>query len=78
MASFPTFFAHRFARGLWLLGLLLTAAFGARAADDFLEPEKAFRFAARALDERTVEVSFAVAPGYYLYRERFAVTAEGA
>jgi thiol:disulfide interchange protein DsbD len=78
MASFPTFFAHRFARGLWLLGLLLTAAFGARAADDFLEPEKAFRFTVRSLDERTVEVSFAVAPGYYLYRERFAVTAEGA
>ena len=78
MASLPTPSVHRFARALWLLGLLLAAAFGARAADDFLEPEKAFRFAARALDERTVEVSFKVAPGYYLYRERFIVAAEGA
>lgn len=38
---------------------------------DLLEPEKAFRMSTRALDDRTVEVSFAIAPGYYLYRERF-------
>lgn len=46
----------------------------ARAADqdDFLAPEQAFRFAARTIDARTVEVRFDVAPGYYLYRERFA------
>ena len=47
------------------------------AADDLLEPEKAFRFSARALDD-AVEVQFAIADGYYLYRERFKFAAEGA
>jgi thiol:disulfide interchange protein DsbD len=45
--------------------------------DDLLEPEKAFRFAARALDASTVEVSFDIAGGYYMYRERFKFAAEG-
>jgi thiol:disulfide interchange protein DsbD len=47
------------------------------AADDLLEPEKAFRFSARALDGATVEVTFAIADGYYMYRERFKFAAEG-
>ncbi len=50
----------------------------APAAEDFLPPEQAFRFEARALDERTVEVGFRVADGYYLYREQFKFAAEGA
>ena len=48
---------------------------GANCAE-LLEPEKAFRMTARALDARTVEVSFAIAEGYYMYRERFRFTAE--
>ena len=32
----------------------------------------------RAADARTVEVVFEVAPGYYLYDEQFAFTADGA
>ena len=40
-------------------------------AGELLEPEKAFRFSVRALDERSVEVRFAIADGYYMYRERF-------
>ena len=47
------------------------------AADDLLEPEKAFRFSARTLDPATVEVSFVIADGYYMYRERFKFAAEG-
>jgi thiol:disulfide interchange protein DsbD len=47
------------------------------AADNLLEPEKAFRFSARTLDASTVEVSFAIADGYYMYRERFKFAAEG-
>ena len=43
---------------------------------DLLEPDKAFRMSTRAIDERSVEVSFAIAPGYYLYRERFKFEAE--
>jgi thiol:disulfide interchange protein DsbD len=51
----------------------------ARAADDeFLEPEKAFQFSARAADAKSVEVDFQVAPGYYLYREQFKFAASGA
>ena len=66
--------------------LLLAFALAAPAAaqlklgggsDNLLEPEKAFRFSARALDASTVEVTFAIASGYYMYRERFKFTAEG-
>jgi thiol:disulfide interchange protein DsbD len=48
----------------------------ARAQVKLLPTEEAFRFAARALDTRTVEASFAVADGYYLYRDklRFSTT----
>jgi thiol:disulfide interchange protein DsbD len=44
--------------------------FGGSAAE-LLEPEKAFAMSARALDARTVQVRFAIADGYYLYRDRF-------
>jgi thioredoxin:protein disulfide reductase len=50
----------------------------ALAADDFLPPDVAFKSTARVLDERTVEVEFQVAPGYYLYREQFKFDATGA
>ena len=48
------------------------------STDNLLEPEKAFRFSARALDASSVEVRFDIAPGYYLYRERFRFAADGA
>jgi thioredoxin:protein disulfide reductase len=66
--------------------LLLLLAFAAAApaaelklggADNLLEPEKAFRFSARTLDASTLEVTFAIASGYYMYRERFKFAAEG-
>jgi thioredoxin:protein disulfide reductase len=47
------------------------------SADNLLEPEKAFRFSARVLDASLVEVSFAIADGYYMYRERFQFSAAG-
>jgi thiol:disulfide interchange protein DsbD len=67
----------------WLLAVLALAIalFAARASaaeDQFLEPEKAFQFSARAADERHVEVRFQIAPGYYLYRERLSVAAPDA
>jgi thiol:disulfide interchange protein DsbD len=58
--------------------LLLAGAQAGRAAEDFLESEQAFKVSARALDDKTVEVSFTVAPGYYLYREQFKFVANGA
>ena len=47
------------------------------SADDLLEPEKAFRFSARVLDDAVVEVQFAIADGYYMYRDRFRFSAQG-
>jgi len=71
-------------RGLFPLLLALALALPALAqlklgggTDNLLEPEKAFRFSARTLDASTLEVSFAIAEGYYLYRERFKFAAEG-
>lgn len=64
-----------------LLATALLAPLPAVAADPaLLPPEEAFRFSARALDERTIEARFAVADGYYLYRDkmRFAVTPDAA
>lgn len=52
-----------------LVAIAMLAASHARAA--FLEPEQAFRFSAKAIDARTLEVRYAIADGYYLYRERF-------
>ncbi len=60
-----------------LLSLVLALAAASAQASlfgsspDLLQPEKAFSFSARSPDERSVEVRFAIAPGYYLYRERF-------
>ncbi|HEX4798756.1 MAG TPA: protein-disulfide reductase DsbD [Burkholderiales bacterium] len=68
-------------RRLLLLALLfvsvLRLAHGANT-DELLEPDKAFRFSARALDAGTAEVRYTIADGYYLYRERFRFAAEPA
>jgi thiol:disulfide interchange protein DsbD len=62
---------------LLILLALLVGAHGATAAE-LLEPEQAFRFSARPLDNGEVEVRFAIADGYYLYRDRLRFSAEGA
>lgn len=46
-------------------------------AQDLLEPEKAFRMSARALDATNLEIRFAIADGYYMYREKFRFALEG-
>ena len=56
--------------------VLASPALRAAGSDDLLEPDKAFRFSARALDAATIEVSYRIADGYYLYRERFRFAAE--
>jgi thiol:disulfide interchange protein DsbD len=62
-----------------LIALLLVSAPAVRAAsDELLEPDKAFRFSARALDSGTAEIRFRIADGYYLYRDRFRFAAEAA
>ncbi|MBY0469017.1 MAG: protein-disulfide reductase DsbD N-terminal domain-containing protein [Burkholderiaceae bacterium] len=56
----------------WLLTLQGLCGTVAAVAEDFLPPEQAFRFGARAVDAHQVEVVFTVADGYYLYRDRYA------
>ncbi len=58
-------------------GLALAGATVASAADSkLLPPEQAFRFSARAQDDRTLEARFVVADGYYLYREKLTFAVE--
>ena len=61
---------------LWLA--LAAPAFAQlfKKADELLEPEKAFRFSARALDG-AIEVKFVIADGYYMYRDKFRFSAQG-
>ncbi|CAG4919591.1 Thiol:disulfide interchange protein DsbD [Paraburkholderia gardini] len=70
--------SNRLARGplravAMSLLLLFVVAFGrpAVAADDFLDPDVAFKFSATE-QPGEVDVHYKVADGYYMYRERFA------
>ena len=50
-----------------------------KATDDALLPaEQAFRFFATVKDANTLHVSWEIAPGYYLYREKIALELTGA
>jgi thioredoxin:protein disulfide reductase len=52
--------------------LLLALSSAARGAEpELLEPDKAFRFSAQLKDARSIEVNYRIAPGYYLYRDKF-------
>ncbi|HRP27961.1 MAG TPA: protein-disulfide reductase DsbD [Burkholderiaceae bacterium] len=62
---------------LLLLAILLAACGLARGEDTFLEPERAFVLSGRAIDARQVEIRFDIAPGYYLYGDKFHFAAEG-
>jgi thiol:disulfide interchange protein DsbD len=48
----------------------------AKAQADLLLPERAFAFSVQALDDKSVEARFAVADGYYLYREKLKFSVE--
>ncbi|MEN2675832.1 protein-disulfide reductase DsbD [Herbaspirillum huttiense] len=61
---------------LALLGLLVAKA--AKAAEDYLPPEQAFQLTGRMVDAQTLELSYRIADGYYMYRDRFHFSAEGA
>ncbi|MFZ3175887.1 MAG: protein-disulfide reductase DsbD N-terminal domain-containing protein, partial [Thiobacillus sp.] len=69
-----------------MLGALsaLSALWGALAffpvahAEEFLDPEVAFKFSARALDANTLEARWQIADGYYMYRDKFQFEAAGA
>ncbi len=63
--------------GVCALTLGLGVSTWATAAE-FLPPDQAFRLQAQVQDGRTLALDWQIAPGYYLYRERTAVTAEPA
>jgi thiol:disulfide interchange protein DsbD len=50
---------------------LLAAPLLQARADDFLDPEQAFRLSVKPLDAQTAESCFEIAPGYYMYRDQF-------
>lgn len=59
--------------------LLLALCSPGRAADpELLEPDKAFRFSASAIAPDLIEVRYRIAPGYYLYRDKFQFSASAA
>ena len=43
-----------------------------------LDPDAAFKLSARMKDEKIAELTYDIAPGYYMYRDRFRFAAEGA
>jgi thiol:disulfide interchange protein DsbD len=72
--------AHVAARWCGLVAMWCTCVVAALpGTTELLEPERAFALSARAIDPSTVEVSYAIAPGYYLYRDKlkFAVDPGG-
>ena len=54
-----------------LLVLVMPAAFALDSVDqDLLKPDQAFRFSADIVDPATIRVTWDIADGYYLYRDR--------
>ncbi len=54
------------------------AQFPVAHAEEFLDPEVAFKFSARALDADTLEARWQIADGYYMYRDKFRFEVAGA
>jgi thioredoxin:protein disulfide reductase len=52
-----------------IVSLLLTSF--AQAEQDYLKPEDAFQFSASMIDAKTIAISYVIADGYYMYRDRF-------
>ncbi|MFC7298378.1 protein-disulfide reductase DsbD [Herminiimonas aquatilis] len=65
-------------RAIALCVVLVGLPFTAHAEEDFLAPEVAFKFSAQMADAQTIAVTYAIADGYYMYRERFAFKASNA
>jgi thiol:disulfide interchange protein DsbD len=59
------------------LFLLFSLFISLAQAEEFLDPAVAFKPSARALDGQTIEISYDIAKGYYLYRDKFRFAVEG-
>lgn len=60
-----------------ILFLLFSLLVSLAHADEFLDPAVAFKPSVRALDGQTLEVSYEIAKGYYLYRDKFRFAIDG-
>jgi len=60
-----------------VLSILLLFASTVKA-EDFLEPEKAFKVKAQMIGKDQVRITYTIADAYYLYRERLKFAAQGA
>ena len=58
--------------------LLLLALGGFARAEEPLPPDQAFRFTARVIDSSTIEARWKIVDGYYMYRDKFKFTLDGA
>ena len=47
-------------------------------ADDFLDPEQAFKVDVQLTGDREFQLNFTIAPGYYMYRDQFKLEPAGA
>lgn len=56
---------------LGALTLLFVGVALAAPEDELLEPDKAFALTTRVVDGKTLEASWKIAPGYYMYRDKF-------
>ncbi|MCC6069381.1 protein-disulfide reductase DsbD [Massilia sp. GCM10020059] len=77
LPSLRPFAVQAFALVLLAFSLLFAAA-TARAEEEFLDPNVAFKFSARMADPQTIAVTYEIADKYYMYREPFAFSATGA
>lgn len=68
----PLALMRRLMPALFLL-MALTASLvsGLARADDFLDPEQAFKVDVQLVGDREFQVNFTIAPGYYMYRDQF-------
>jgi thiol:disulfide interchange protein DsbD len=66
----------------WLAALSLLALGSAQqlavAADEFLDPQDAFKLSVQATDAQHIAMHFVIAPGYYLYREKLNIETQPA
>lgn len=75
MPDLPDRFRSALRAALAALVLLCGVAWPAHAAEEFLQPEQAFRLEVTKASADGLQLTWSIAPGYYLYRDRIAVTA---
>jgi thiol:disulfide interchange protein DsbD len=72
----PIALMRRLLPALFLLAALASALLaGPARADDFLDPEQAFKIDVQLTGDREFQVNFTIAPGYYMYRDQFKLDA---